>query len=215
MLRATEIARAVVHVPEILYHWRELRGLGLRRHRRQAVGLSKQAGARSRRRLPGAGSRRVVEPHARFARELPPPPGDPGRAAREHHGPVPGRAGDDGRRATARCSKRPAMRTSSSSSSTTAASSPRPGRSRPSSPGTRTCASCAPAGLQLGRDQQRRRRRGPRRGAVVRRTTTSRPARRAGWPRCWAMRSARRSAPSAPCSDTPTSPSSTPASCSA
>ena len=50
VLRVTERARRVVHVPEVLYHWRAVAGLGRGRHRGQAL----------RRRRPGS---RAVQEH--------------------------------------------------------------------------------------------------------------------------------------------------------
>jgi O-antigen biosynthesis protein len=65
MLRATETARAVVHVPEILYHWRELPGSAS-----GDTGAKPWAYEAGRRTLEETLARRgiegVVEPHARF-----------------------------------------------------------------------------------------------------------------------------------------------------
>ena len=66
VLRVTERARRIVHVPKVLYHWRVVAGLGRRRPPRQAVRLARRpegragsprpAGHRRRRRLgPGPG----------------------------------------------------------------------------------------------------------------------------------------------------------------
>ena len=65
MLRATETARAVVHVPEILYHWRELPGSAS-----GDTGAKPWAYEAGRRTLEETLARRgiegVVEPHARY-----------------------------------------------------------------------------------------------------------------------------------------------------
>ena len=66
MLRATEVAREVVHVPEILYHWRVLAGSAS-----GDTGAKPWAFEAGRRALESALARReieaVVEPHERFA----------------------------------------------------------------------------------------------------------------------------------------------------
>ena len=66
MLRATERARKVVHVPEILYHWRELEGSAA-----GGTGAKPWAYEAGRRAVESAAARRgfeaEVEPHERFA----------------------------------------------------------------------------------------------------------------------------------------------------
>ena len=118
MLRATERARKVVHVPEILYHWRELAGSAC--GDTAAKPWAFEAGRRA---LESAVARRgfdaAVEPHEHFPGNFHVRAGNRGRAARQHRRAIPGRAGAAWRPAAARSSKRPATTTSSCCWSTT------------------------------------------------------------------------------------------------
>ena len=215
MLRATERAAAVVHVPEILYHWRVLAGSA------SADTAAKPWAFEAGRRGPGERRRPARDRGRRRAaravpREFPRSPGDHGRAAREHHRAVPRRAGDDLAACVPVPHRRARLRPLRAAVGRQRQRAPRdPGSSREAGRRTRRCGIVAdpqPFDWVAINNAAAAEARGD--VLAVRRTTTSRRARTAGWRRCWLTPSETRSARSAPWSATPTSPCSTPASCS-
>ena len=87
VLKVTERARAVVHVPRVLYHWRDARDLGRRRRRGGEAwafeaGHARRPGTLRADRVPGRGRARRERP-----RRLPPEPRLERAAAGQHRDP--------------------------------------------------------------------------------------------------------------------------------
>ena len=123
VLRVTERARAVVHVPRVLYHWRTAGDLGRRRPRPPSRGPSR----------PG---RRAVQAHCErigLPAEVEMRRGRPRRAAPASRGSTSSRWSASSSRPAARCATSASSRSCSSSTACAASSSARPTRTTRSS----------------------------------------------------------------------------------